>query len=121
MNILTPELQYTADTPVREITVQLDAFEGPPPRRPGATRVAEPAFEPLPFDHIWVVVGVKDTGKGLSSEELQKLFLRFSQANSKTDQYSGFGLGLFVSRALVELHGGFIEVESTPGEVSFCI
>lgn len=80
-----------------------------------------PATEVTPSkpraDEVWVTLGVKDTGKGLSESDLSRLFARFSQANPKTDQYGGSGLGLFVSKTLVTLHKGFIEVESKLGEV----
>lgn len=66
---------------------------------------------------VWVQVGVQDSGKGLTSEDMRKLFARFSQANPKSDQYGGAGLGLYVSKKLVELHQGYIEVESTRGQV----
>lgn len=82
-------------------------------------RIATPnqSFEP-PEDCVWCVVGVQDSGKGLSQEQLGILFARFSQANPKSDQYGGSGLGLYVSKKLVELHRGFIEVESEPGKGS---
>ncbi|KAL8291894.1 hypothetical protein RQP46_002152 [Phenoliferia psychrophenolica] len=61
---------------------------------------------------------VEDTGKGLTETEMKSLFERFAQANPRTDQYGGSGLGLYVSKRFVELHHGFIEVDSKPGEGS---
>lgn len=54
------------------------------------------------------MVGVEDSGKGLTSDELNLLFQRFVQANPRSDQYGGSGLGLYVSKKLIELHQGFI-------------
>ncbi|KAL9000185.1 MAG: hypothetical protein Q9169_001087 [Polycauliona sp. 2 TL-2023] len=62
---------------------------------------------------------VKDTGRGLSKDETQLLFHRFSQASPRTHvQYGGSGLGLFISRELVELQGGQIGVSSEAGKGS---
>jgi CheY-like chemotaxis protein len=68
---------------------------------------------------IYLYFRMQDTGKGLSDEEKKLLFLRFSQANPKTHvQYGGSGLGLFISRELVELQGGEIGVSSESGKGS---
>ncbi|WP_051464176.1 PAS domain-containing sensor histidine kinase [Aminiphilus circumscriptus] len=65
------------------------------------------------------IMSVKDTGIGISAENLQKLFRPFQQVDSgKTREYDGTGLGLHISKRLGELMGGSISVESTPGSGS---
>lgn len=60
-----------------------------------------------------LMVKVKDTGIGISPENLENVFKDFSQANTSINRkYGGTGLGLPISRRLVELFGGTIEVES---------
>jgi signal transduction histidine kinase len=64
-----------------------------------------------------VLVGVRDTGEGIPKEHVKRLFDRFHQADENTARRrKGAGLGLAISRELVEIHGGEIWVESTLGE-----
>ena len=67
-------------------------------------------------DEVFIHFAVQDTGRGLSDSEMKLLFHRFSQASPRTHvQYGGSGLGLFISRELVELQGGEIGVASESG------
>lgn len=60
-----------------------------------------------------VVVEVNDSGIGIERESLSRIFLAFEQAErSITRQFGGLGLGLAISKAMVELHGGSIEAHS---------
>ena len=66
-----------------------------------------------------VLVAVKDSGIGLSPEEQAKLFTIFQQAEAGTSRkYGGSGLGLALSKRIVELMGGTIGVESKKGKGS---
>lgn len=66
-----------------------------------------------------VRIRVTDTGIGLSQEELEKIFHPFSQADSSiTRKYGGTGLGLFISKQIIDLHEGSISVESQKGQGS---
>jgi two-component system cell cycle sensor histidine kinase PleC len=72
-----------------------------------------------------IKISVKDTGIGISAEDLARLARPFEQIenqHSKTQQ--GTGLGLALSKSLVEMHGGALEMESQPGlgtSVSFLL
>ncbi|WP_165452169.1 ATP-binding protein [Paenibacillus thalictri] len=64
----------------------------------------------------FVHVTVKDTGSGIPNERLEDIFVSFEQLEpSLTRSHSGAGLGLAITRQLVELHGGEIRVESEVG------
>ena len=67
----------------------------------------------------WIEFRVKDTGIGIAPEYHQSIFERFRQVDTaKTRKYGGNGLGLAISKNLVELLGGNIWVESEPGKYS---
>ena len=59
---------------------------------------------------------VADTGCGISPEKLEHIFERFSQGSER--DRSGLGLGLYISKRIVDAHGGRLSVESRPGEGS---
>jgi len=61
--------------------------------------------------HIWAELLMSDTGKGIPKEELEYIFNRFYRAEIEKEG-TGFGIGLAVTRNLVELHKGKIEVTS---------
>jgi signal transduction histidine kinase len=64
-----------------------------------------------------IEVSVTDTGIGMTTEECGRLFRPFVQLdNSLTKKFEGTGLGLHLSKKIVELHGGGIRVESEPGK-----
>ena len=63
------------------------------------------------------VFRVSDTGVGFDAEQKGRIFTRFQQADgSITRRYGGTGLGLAISTALVDLMGGALDCDSTPGE-----
>ncbi|MCR4296433.1 MAG: ATP-binding protein, partial [Elusimicrobia bacterium] len=68
----------------------------------------------------WVIVGVRDTGIGISKEDLPRVWERFFQTKeAQTMRKAGFGLGLKISREIVQMHGGDMGIESELGVGSF--
>ena len=67
----------------------------------------------------WIYFRVSDSGIGMSSEQVQKLFQAFTQAdNSTTRKYGGTGLGLVITQKFCQMMGGDIQVESQLGQGS---
>ena len=89
-NLLTNALKFTSAG--GEITLGVEAVDG------------------------WAIMTVRDTGRGMAEEELGRIFERFYQVDSSSlRKHPGSGLGLALSRELMELHGGKLEVESRLG------
>jgi len=67
-------------------------------------------------NRLTVYVEIKDTGIGMTDEQIKDIFVPFKQAESETTRkYGGTGLGLTITKNLVEMMGSKIDVESTPG------
>jgi PAS domain S-box-containing protein len=63
-----------------------------------------------------IAIAVRDTGIGISADDQARIFLEFEQADgSSTRKYAGTGLGLTISKRIVERMGGAIAVDSVPG------
>lgn len=68
-------------------------------------------------DGAEVEIAVSDNGPGIPAEQLDRIFERFTRGDAGlTQRVGGTGLGLAISKSLVELHGGSIAAESTPGQ-----
>ena len=71
------------------------------------------------IDDNFMSIRVEDTGIGMRAEDLEVIFERFRQADgSSTRRAGGTGLGLTITRQLINMHGGDIHVESAEGEGS---
>jgi two-component system cell cycle sensor histidine kinase PleC len=63
-----------------------------------------------------VVVSVTDTGPGIPPERLERLFIPFEQIDNRYNrEAAGTGLGLSLTKGLVDIHGGSVVIESTVG------
>ncbi len=65
-----------------------------------------------------LVVTIRDQGVGIPQEDQAQLFERFYRGSAEGQEVKGLGLGLYVTRRIVEAHGGTIAVRSKPGEGS---
>ncbi len=82
--------------------------------RGGVSIIVEPGGPP---DEI--IISVRDTGIGIAAEDQARIFLEFEQADAgSTRKFGGIGLGLTISRRIVERMAGAIDIESVPGEGS---
>ena len=128
INLTTNAIKFTTTQEKRIINVTLAAsLERPskdgsivsyfPPRSKKKDLTKSPDWGT--GEKVYLHFAVQDTGRGLTDDEKKLLFIRFSQASPRTHvQYGGSGLGLFISRELVELQGGEIGVASRAGEGS---
>jgi signal transduction histidine kinase len=67
----------------------------------------------------WISFSVKDSGIGMTEQQVAGIFEEFTQAESGTAaKFGGTGLGLSITKKLIEMMGGTIQVSSTPGEGS---
>jgi signal transduction histidine kinase len=99
VNLVSNAIRYTPEQ--GEITVTID--EAPRDRYPGG----------------WARLRVRDNGVGIAEEDRQRIFDPFLHAQPAKHHTSAWpdsaGLGLYIARGLIELHGGLITVDSEPG------
>ncbi|KAK7612979.1 hypothetical protein BKA81DRAFT_379022 [Phyllosticta paracitricarpa] len=121
INLVTNAIKFTRLEATRKITVSVGAALARPVcyfnERDSSLQNAAAEEAPSlladwaqdPAQNLFIKYSVEDTGRGLSEDEKDLLFARFSQASPRTHiSYGGSGLGLFISRRLSEMHGGAI-------------
>ncbi len=74
--------------------------------------------EEQPMDFMYLQISIEDTGVGIAAEDLPKIFEAYRRLETKEISVKGLGLGLAISKHLIELHGGRIWVESELGKGS---
>lgn len=72
----------------------------------------------LSGDDQKVTMGVRDSGQGIAAEDTPHLFQKFYRIDSAKTSTAGTGLGLYISRAIIEMYQGRIWLESAPGQGS---
>ncbi|KAI4851751.1 hypothetical protein E4T44_01938 [Aureobasidium sp. EXF-8845] len=122
INLVSNSIKFTKDSIKRQIKVIIGSSDIAPP-----SHMSELQWHPREssapvlrdISNTFLTFQVQDTGKGLTGEEMSRLFNRFSQANSTISaSYGGSGLGIFISMQLAELQGGRIGLTSKSGEGS---
>jgi hypothetical protein len=118
INLLSNAIKFLDHRPERRIVLTLGASTTAP--KVDSTTLVSPKVDPTsPSEDIYLSFSIMDTGPGLKEAEMAALFQRFSQATPRTHvTYGGSGLGLFISKRLVELQGGHIYVDSVDGKGS---
>jgi signal transduction histidine kinase len=117
-NLLDNAIKYTSpggqvDFLLRASDEQGATFEPP----------VDPACSiPPTKDGQWLAFVIRDTGRGISPQDLPHVFERFYRADRSRSGSGGLGLGLAIAKETVEGHSGTIGVRSEPGQGScFCI
>ncbi|RDW71727.1 hypothetical protein BP5796_07761 [Coleophoma crateriformis] len=126
VNLITNAIKITIPEQTRKINLSIGASLKRPMQNehqinylPTKLTRQDSDLEAPEGNEFFLKFAVSDTGAGLTEAESQKLFKRFSQALPRTHvQYSGSGLGLFISRELTEMQGGEIGFKSEPGKGS---
>jgi two-component system sensor histidine kinase BaeS len=125
--------RHTASAKQRQITLLIDAEKDLPPVNVDVERMSQVldnlilnAFRYTPeggkvllgvyaADGV-VQIKVKDTGRGITAEDLPHIFDRFYRGDKSRQHNGESGLGLAIAKSMVEAHGGKISVESVPGQ-----
>jgi signal transduction histidine kinase/CheY-like chemotaxis protein len=116
INIVGNSFKFTKTGSITIKTRRVQNEQSPPPRAPLNPEPKEGAPEEPLGEPFTASFEITDTGIGMSAEQTAKLFKAFTQADTSiTRQYGGTGLGLTITKRLVELMGGAISIRSEPG------
>lgn len=130
INCVTNAIKFTHSRKIRTISISVKAYVDMAELQNNGTTYFEPSdfgggdvFEDKSQNDegqpVFLHFTVQDSGSGINDQDLKALFQRFRQATPRTHvQYGGSGLGLFISRILVEMQGGQIGVVSQEDEGS---
>ncbi|NOT56404.1 MAG: response regulator, partial [Deltaproteobacteria bacterium] len=115
INLIGNAIKFTQHGEVVvQVRLHADQTKSAMPRQPPAPHPAPQAGQTCQLSF-----SIRDTGIGITPEQLSRLFRPFSQADgSMTRKFGGTGLGLIIAKQLVEMMGGTIGVDSTPGKGS---
>jgi signal transduction histidine kinase len=121
LNLLSNAAKFT-DQGTITLTVERMKAEGGTPSRGQVMREDGNEIDSFilhPSREAFILFRVSDTGIGMTSEQIQRLFQAFSQADaSTTRKYGGTGLGLAISYRFCQILGGNISVDSELGQGS---
>jgi signal transduction histidine kinase len=112
LEVASPVPRIPADAPRLErvlVNLLTNALKYSPPGTPVVVRLEQ--------EGALMRISVKDQGKGLTPEECERLFTKYYRTGAGK-RAEGVGLGLYISRLIIEAHGGHIHVKSTPGQGS---
>ena len=116
-NILSNAFKFTADGGRIEVTCHPEFISGSQSGNDSSSRNKIPIPIKLGRNLDFVKITISDTGIGIPKEKMSKIFDRFYQVDgSHTREREGTGIGLSLTKELVELHKGKIEVESEEGK-----
>jgi signal transduction histidine kinase len=108
-NLLSNAVKFTPDGGSVDLSAELAIG---PPTPPGENEPPETISETM-REKQWLKIAVKDSGIGISRQDLSRIFDPFEQVDSaRNRKFQGTGLGLALVKNLVALHGGFIWAES---------
>jgi signal transduction histidine kinase len=108
-NLLANAVKFSPDGGAVDLSVHLSETQP----QPGVAVEGVPAADPAENEKGWILLCVRDSGIGLSEDDLERIFKPFEQVDQSTERhYEGTGLGLSLTRQIVALHGGRIWAES---------
>ena len=111
---LPPSLPYVTADADRLRQVMLNLLDNATKFTPEGGNITLKAKE----EEAFLIMEVQDTGRGITKEEQERLFQPYHRLESDRERLSGLGLGLVLSKTIVELHGGQMWLESKPGKGS---